>query len=691
MKIEIAKEGRMDMSGRGLMRAIQNNNMPLLDLLVRESIQNSLDAFNNNEKFVQVEFEVSDFHNYDLAQELEGIENTLKSKYGDNRCRFLSIKDTGTVGLTGPLHFSERNESGNKNLLNLVYEVAKPQEGKDAGGSWGYGKTVYFRMGIGLVIYYSRIKQDSGIYQSRLAACLVEDEKKEDALLRSAELNSHRGLAWWGQSYLFDSGNGAEEGTIPETDESKIIEFLSNFGIKPFKEEETGTTIIIPYIDEKKLLTNNITAEEDKIPWASSVTEYIRVAVQRWYPGRLNNPAYLEKHRRPWLRAVVNNEGITDNDMAKVFKEIRRLYNMALSRHESIGDYKCEEIKIRDYFESTTAGYVAYKMFSPDEMEMNPPYNNPSPFVFVKNEDGTDDYKDGDIILTYFRKPGMAIEYDTSKDWVNKIKCHNEKSGDILIAVFVLNSDNKFKKTKITDLENIEEYFRASEKADHTSWYDINVNDKNPKLLSKIQHHVKNKINDTYKKVEESSEISSSSLSKMFGDILLPKTGFGNKASNISRSNGTKDQKTKHKSISFTIRKKNISRNSCSINLPVAVSIDKPVDNAVFSLAVAADGKNIPLLNWRDKTGTEVPFSIQKVSIRQIVTDSKTIAQNLELNSDSSGCYDKSCSIIFQKNTQGDNCGITIKSEYKNLKIEADFIISIKDAKAQMAYQIKEE
>ena len=74
MKIEIAKEGRMDMSGHGLIRAIQNNNMPILDLLVRESVQNSLDAAEKSTDFVQVDFGVSSFDSNRLAGELEAIE-----------------------------------------------------------------------------------------------------------------------------------------------------------------------------------------------------------------------------------------------------------------------------------------------------------------------------------------------------------------------------------------------------------------------------------------------------------------------------------------------------------------------------------------------------------------------------------------------------------------------------------------
>ena len=44
MDIQIAQISNMSQSGSSLLRSIQNNSTPILDLLVRESIQNSLDA-----------------------------------------------------------------------------------------------------------------------------------------------------------------------------------------------------------------------------------------------------------------------------------------------------------------------------------------------------------------------------------------------------------------------------------------------------------------------------------------------------------------------------------------------------------------------------------------------------------------------------------------------------------------------
>ena len=171
MKIEIAEQGRMTQTGSSLLKLIQNNNMPAIDLLVRESIQNSLDARRQDVKYVDVEYLTGIFSSHALSNELEGITRGLNKRYPEDQYSYIAISDSNTVGLTGETDPKAVKNNDYGNLLKLVYEVCKPQEAEGAGGSWGLGKTVYFRIGIGLVIYYSRIKKSSGHYESRLAVC----------------------------------------------------------------------------------------------------------------------------------------------------------------------------------------------------------------------------------------------------------------------------------------------------------------------------------------------------------------------------------------------------------------------------------------------------------------------------------------------------------------------------------------
>ena len=103
MKIEIAEPGRMTQTGSSLLKLIQNNNMPLLDLLVRESIQNSLDAKNEEDAYVTVNFLTGKFEKAKLNAELEGVTEALNKEYPNSEYEYIAIRDANTVGLTGKL------------------------------------------------------------------------------------------------------------------------------------------------------------------------------------------------------------------------------------------------------------------------------------------------------------------------------------------------------------------------------------------------------------------------------------------------------------------------------------------------------------------------------------------------------------------------------------------------------------
>ena len=107
MNIEIAEHARMTESGSSLLRLIQNNDIPLLDLLVRESIQNSLDAARKDAKCVKVSIKEGKFYSRDLNRHFDGLEKPLNKRYIDGEYNFLSVSDSNTVGLTGPTKYED--------------------------------------------------------------------------------------------------------------------------------------------------------------------------------------------------------------------------------------------------------------------------------------------------------------------------------------------------------------------------------------------------------------------------------------------------------------------------------------------------------------------------------------------------------------------------------------------------------
>ena len=191
LKIAIDDPQSMSQDGSSILRSLQNKSLPMVDLVVRESIQNSLDATKKGEQYTEVNFLVENFNTDALAKEFQGIEEKLQTKYKEKNY-FLSITDKNTSGLTGRIDAHSTQEIADSNFYKLVFGIGKNQENEGAGGSWGLGKTSYFRIGVGLVIYYTRVELSPGQYEERLIGSLIEDNKKSDRLLQQSE----RGIAW---------------------------------------------------------------------------------------------------------------------------------------------------------------------------------------------------------------------------------------------------------------------------------------------------------------------------------------------------------------------------------------------------------------------------------------------------------------------------------------------------------------
>ena len=115
MRIEIAEHGRMTESGSSLLRLIQNQDIPLLDLLVRESVQNSLDAASNTSTKVSVDIRVGEFKAKDLNKHFEKIEDGLNRRYIKTKPKFIAVRDSGTSGLTGPVRY-EKIKNNNRSI-----------------------------------------------------------------------------------------------------------------------------------------------------------------------------------------------------------------------------------------------------------------------------------------------------------------------------------------------------------------------------------------------------------------------------------------------------------------------------------------------------------------------------------------------------------------------------------------------
>lgn len=520
----------MQESGASLLRVMQNESMMPLDLLVREAVQNSMDAaLQKAGGEVRVDFVIRTHATETISSLLaDGINADVMKRRFPSGGQLLEIRDTFTEGLTGPLALEEvAPGEPHGNLLKLVYEIGRTRSDEGAGGSWGLGKTCYFRVGAGLVIYYSRISA-GGDPQERLVACLVENENKGDCL----QASTRTGIAWWGAAAM-----------RPLTKITDIRRVLSQIGIKPFGPDETGTVVIIPFLKDDLVPSPPSFGDDGDdagIPppawWFASAEDYLKVALQRWFCGRLDNPFFRSG---PMLTASVNGVVVRRHDMLPVFQVVQSLYNRTGRAARvsddyldacdiDIGAHLLEQVALRKVFaKSQTAGYIAAVMMSKRELQMDAPENHPDPFLclFGRSET-TGPFRP---LVAFMRGPGMCIRWDDSAEsraWSGGSS--GSADGRYLIAVFVPSPGQRLTAELCERLQQpkatLESYLRGCERADHHQWSDIAGFNIAEKIRAGAGRHLKAFGSVAVQVTVQSTAIR---LSRNVADLLLRQRGPG--------------------------------------------------------------------------------------------------------------------------------------------------------------------
>lgn len=663
MHIEIAEFGKMSQSGNSLLKLIQNNDLPVLDLLVREAIQNSLDAGIKVEghSSVYVDMGIKTIDVPQFAKHLEGIDQQLIARFGHIPQQAIYIEDANTIGLTGSLDF-ENSPTGN--IFKLIYGISMAQDTPGAGGSWGLGKTVYFRVGIGLVVYYSRIINGAGQYEQRLAVTLVENEKLPNCLIPSNHGKVPSGIAWWGERISEDSHE-----TIPITDEQTIQDILQALAIEPFEGARTGTKIIIPFIDEEQLLIKHHINEENK-PWEANVSDYLEVAMQRWYAPRLGNKKYPYGK---YLDGHINGERVEKDNFLPTFLELQLMYNAAaLDEKIKSNRYFVNDIQLRNCFDNNkvnNAGRVAYKKFTKKELDMLAPLNVASPFTCIDQKNPLNEQNAP--IVAYTRKPGMIVSYEVDGPWCKGLEATDED--EFLIAIFVPNSATKLLHGN-QDIPDVEAYVRRSEMADHTSWTDIIVNNIPHDIIGKVRGQVTRKIKASYEKKEEAKPMKGMNmLARNVGKMLLPPTGFGRRASSRNRAGKpTETIKRVRKGNSFKIIEQNYLP-SGEIEILFQVNLTENVQAMLLELAILSEGGKISATDWEseDSVGTPFPVEITRFALK-----------------DSIGLFGRSSSIKSDNKVLH---AIRLETKQKNLECTGNLVFKCNDPFVHVEISMKPE
>ena len=612
--------------GSETLKSLQNDSIPEIDLLVREAIQNSSDAALKEEgDSFDINFQIGTFSPRKLNQYLTAAESILNRRFPEELARFMEIRDTKTSGLTGSIKKAEIKDDDHGNFFKLIYDSGKRQTQEHAGGNWGHGKSVYYRVGAaGIVIYYSQIKVKNG-FETRLILTLVENEEdKERSVLREINPKS-AGKAWWG----IDSAD--KEDLLPlGNNESDIIKgVLDVFGIAPFKSGETGTSIIIPYINCDKLLGDVIPAESEieeavrqhfTTVWLSDLKDYLRLSIQRWYAPKIHNRELTTLTGQKWLRVSVNNVPISKTKLLPFFNAVQELYTLALAKtvgkeysSDLLTEAECFPVNVKNHFDgSMTAGYVSVVKIDRDTLNQGQNVLDPYDYIGRFEADGGIN----EPIVMYARDPGMVIEYPIAGPWVKNI-IPSESQEEFVFAFFVPDTSKKLK----DDLSvpeyagmTLGEYLRSCESSDHMGWNDP----ARMQIVTRIQKNTINAINGKLKKAEPAkTDATASKLSNRLGKKLLPRKGYGKKHAGGGGSGGSGGGGSIANAV-FSV--KNIERSGNRMELLFTLQLMHAKKEASISLIIDSEGGKIDPASWQDDIGTKYPVSIEDVEILAVST-----------------------------------------------------------------------
>jgi hypothetical protein len=578
--------------GDKVLSILQDQSTPVLDLLVREAVQNSLDAALGVDTNVEVSFDLREIDPSKLLNMMD-LEND-----GFNELRALpklfEIRDTGTHGLTGETSMAHMQSTGEcGNFLKLIFSLGVNQEKQGAGGSWGLGKTIFFRPGKGLVFFYSKLETG----ENRLAGCWVENQKEEGFLKK---LGIMTGVCWWGKK---DSTLGNRAYLDPFTDEQEIAEILACLGSRPFAVHEYGTAVIMPFLNDKICNTMNDCS--------------IIKSIFKWYFPRLFSTWKKSSHiisGGPRLIAKVN--GTVLNPMHQPFflilnmLHVYALQNQIPEGMENINgmafdpkSFKRLEVK---YYQNTVLGWLAWTILDSDILGLKNGFPSPDEIIFGNNDDNS--FPDtptgkrdggGSPLLLMARRPGMIIQYTTDNDWVGT---GTVEPGQWMVGIFVVNSPSPV----------IESYFRACENAVHMQW--SHPSDSPINYIRHVQRKIRDHFNQVLipQPVVNKNVVPAFELSRKLAELFMPKDGFGSGATVLSKPyQNDSAKKGRHRSrITLKADSEVVYKENNTASLQFTADIPPNKKNTI-EICVVKENGFMDMTEWRKEYGSlPYPFRI---------------------------------------------------------------------------------
>jgi hypothetical protein len=231
----------------GIMNQLGRPTVDRLTVLVREAAQNSWDAADRSQSGpVHFDLDLRRLRN-DAAAEWRQILSVGAPSAEDlplmpalerPELSVLFVSDRGTTGLSGPTHADEVVADRPKDYVSFVLNVGDPRDTDHGGGTYGFGKAVFFRASAAsTVVVHTHCRNEHDEVESRLVGCALGSSYEADGRV-------HTGRHWFGIP------NGANNLEPVRGEDADAI--AGRLGFPPVSPGESGTTIAVlaPKLDD---------------------------------------------------------------------------------------------------------------------------------------------------------------------------------------------------------------------------------------------------------------------------------------------------------------------------------------------------------------------------------------------------------------------------------------------------------
>ena len=221
--------------GDGVRKLMGNPRLTQLQLLVRESMQNSWDARLPQERpniawSVRELVGASDLEPFTILRGAPKCDGVNLAQALKRAPILLSVTDEFTVGLAGPTRADRHSPGEKKNFVSFVRNVGQHTSlATSTGGTYGFGKSSFFRSSLcGTILVFSRVLTADGEFESRFIACLLGDPLSQQPPLT--------GRSWWG---------AVKNDVVEPLLGRNAVGAAEYFGMPMPSDDTTGTTVSV--------------------------------------------------------------------------------------------------------------------------------------------------------------------------------------------------------------------------------------------------------------------------------------------------------------------------------------------------------------------------------------------------------------------------------------------------------------